>query len=76
MATRNIASTSATSVANMSIADLQAKAAALRAARAAQGPEQASNKAVGIAVGFGNFVNSFGVMKDAYELTRAQRTGL
>lgn len=76
MATRNIASTSSTSVANMSIADLQAKAAALRAARAAQGPAQSSSHAVGIAVGFGNFVNSFGVMKDAYELTRAQRTGL
>jgi hypothetical protein len=64
------------SVANMSVGELQAKAAALRAARAAQGPAQSSSAYVGLAVGFGNFINSFGVMKDAYQLTRAERTGI
>lgn len=65
------------SVSSMSIAELQAKAAALRAARAAQGPQQ-SNNALGLRTGVAaaNFINSFGIMKDAYQLTRAERTGL
>lgn len=69
--------TTTQSVAAMSVAELQAKAAALRAARAAQGPQHSdTNLGLRTGVAVGQFINSFGVMKDAYQLTRAQRTGL
>lgn len=75
MATKSLPTT-AQSIASMSVAEIQAKAAAIRAARAGHSPK--SGEPLGVKLGYSaaNFINGFGVMRDAYSVRRAERTGL
>jgi len=76
MATKSLPTT-AQSIASMSVAEIQAKAAAIRAARKNQAPGS-SDAPLGVKLGYSaaNFINGFGVMRDAYSVRRAERTGL
>lgn len=69
MATRNIASTSPAPL------TLKQKADAIRAAKRAHLPAERQDAAFGERVGFaaGDFMNGFGIMRDAYTVRRAER---
>lgn len=69
MATRNIASKSAAPL------TLKQKADAIRAAKRAHLPAERQDAAFGERVGFaaGDFMNGFGIMRDAYTVRRAER---
>lgn len=53
---------------------LKQKAEAIRAARAAAQPAPKGESVFdAVGVGFGEFINGFGRMRDAYTVTRAER---
>ena len=54
----------------------QYQAAAIRAARAGHSPKSGEPLLLRVGLSAADFVNGFGVMRDAYTLKRAERTGL